>query len=214
MHEFCRHVYIVIHLNYRVSLIGLHQDEDVVDADRENEEGDDLEDDERRLHADEAEDADARPDGEQHDQDAAEAEGDFALQHERADFVDLSQREGDVEEHDEVRDGDGEDVAAGLLLQLVLHRPLRVEGDVHVLHVLRHRGEVLHELHEGLLPTHGLSQLELVLRVAAVDVVVVHQEGDDDGRRLRVVGLLEKLQKMVECAFKNGNDALQGDQTD
>ena len=72
----------------------------------------------------------------------------------------------------------------------------------------------LHELYERLLPTHGLPQLELVHGVAAVDVVVVDQEGDDDGRRLRVVGLLEKLQKMVEYAFKNGNGALQGDQTD
>ena len=51
----------------------------------------------------------------------------------------------------------------------------------------------LHELYEGLLPTHGLPQLELVLGVAAVDVVVVNQEGDDDGGRLRVVRVLGKM---------------------
>ena len=75
-----------------------------------------------------------------------EATRDPTTHHECADSVDLAEGEGDVEEHDEVRDGDGEDVAARLLLQLVLHRPLRVEGDVHVPHVLRVGGEVEHEL--------------------------------------------------------------------
>ena len=65
---------------YRVSLVGLHQDEDVVHADGEDEEGDDLEDDERRLHAHEPEDAHAGPHREQHDQHAAQAQGHLALQ--------------------------------------------------------------------------------------------------------------------------------------
>ena len=72
--------------------------------------------------------------------------GSALTHHECADSVDLSEGEGDVEEHDEVGDGDGEDVAARLLLQLVLDAPLRVEGDVHVSNILRVGGEVEHEL--------------------------------------------------------------------
>ena len=49
----------------------------------------------------------------------------------------LPEGEGDVEEHDEVGDGDRLHVARGLAHQLVLDRALRVEGDVHVLRVRR-----------------------------------------------------------------------------
>ena len=50
--------------------------------------------------------------------------------HESAHLADLSERECDVEEHDDVAEGDGDDVAARLALKLVFDRTLRVESDL------------------------------------------------------------------------------------
>ena len=54
----------------------------------------------------------------------------------------ISEQMESVEEHDEVGHGDGQHVPARLLLQLVLYRPLRVEGNVQVLGVGRVGGKV------------------------------------------------------------------------
>ena len=59
----------------RRPLVRLHQDEEVVHADGEDEEGEDLEDDQIGHDAEEAEDADGGPHRQQHDQDSGDAEG-------------------------------------------------------------------------------------------------------------------------------------------
>ena len=52
--------------------------------------------------------------------------------HETGAAVVLSERDADVDEHDDVGDEDGDGVRLRLPRDLVLDRPLRVVGDVHV----------------------------------------------------------------------------------
>ena len=61
--------------SYRVSLVGLDEDEDVVDADGEDEEGQDLEDDHGAGDAQVAEEARRGHDGEQHDGQPGDGQG-------------------------------------------------------------------------------------------------------------------------------------------
>jgi len=56
---------------------------------------------------------------------------------ESAALADVSQGKGDVEEHDEVAEGDGDDVAARLALQLILNRTFSKEGHIHITRVFR-----------------------------------------------------------------------------
>ena len=85
----------------------------------------------------------------------------------------LAERDGDVDEHDEVGDGDGEDVALGSPGDLVGRRPLGVEGDVHEAGLVRVTLPLLQEFDEGLLPLHHALQVLLDFGVVAQAVVVV-----------------------------------------
>ena len=62
-----------------VSSFYLNKNEDVINADGENEEGNDLEDDERRRYSGESKNSDRGRHRQQHDHHTTEAQGDFAL---------------------------------------------------------------------------------------------------------------------------------------
>ena len=97
----------------------------------------------------------------------------------------LAQGEDDVDEHGEVGEEDGEQVALGLPRDLVLHGPLGPEGHREV-----GRAEALEEVQEDGLPGGGLGES------GGVEGVVV-DEGDDEGGGVGVVGPVEAAQGHV-----------------
>ena len=106
-------------------LVGLHEDEDVVDADGQHQEGNDLDDDERQRHAEVAVDANGADDRKHDDDDARQTEAHLRVEQQRRHRLVLTQRQADVDEHDEVAERDGDDVRATLAVQLVLDRALK-----------------------------------------------------------------------------------------
>lgn len=154
--------------------MSLHDDEYVVDADGQHEERNDLDDDQGGGQAEEAEYADRAEHRGQDDQDTAEAEGYFGIHleivgkgeliryfkyptndsyvmkklvpHEKCTAgAYLPEGYGDVREHNDVRDENGQHVGLGFSVQFVLDGAFGGERDVHVgwLFVFR---PVFHEL--------------------------------------------------------------------
>ena len=77
----------------------------------------------------------------------------WVLHHESAEALDVTQGQGDVDEHDGVADDDGADVTVALSVDFVFDTPLSAEGYGQVGVV-----ELLHELDESEMHTEAVQK--------------------------------------------------------
>eukprot|EP00760_Papus_ankaliazontas_P014024 PhM_4_TR15939/c0_g1_i3/m.273 len=159
-----REVVLLVLVQVQLGLVpvGAADDEHVVDADSQEQEGDDVRDDHRERDTGEAAQTDRYNQTAHYDDDAAEGHEGLAVH-----TVEVAQGTRDVDEHDDVRDDDIGNGSRGLLVERILHAAL---GHVRHVHVRAALVVLLEGVHEDLLlPRHGSVD------VRCVDLVVEQQ---------------------------------------
>ena len=108
-----------------VTLEGLDENENIVHPDGQHEEWNDFDDDERGGEAAVAVEADGCAKRGEHDQDSRETQGYFGVDQAAFPVSVLPQRQGDIDEHDEVAQKDRGHVGLTFPLNFILNRALQ-----------------------------------------------------------------------------------------